>query len=174
LGIQRCSLHARALAAIGRGHYEDAFRLAAAVSPPGEFASHISDALFICLDLVEAAVRTNRRKEAHAHVAAMRQERIAALSPRLALLVAGSAALVAPDHVAGEHFEKALALRGTDRWPFDRARVQLAYGEHLRRNGAASGSRAHLSEALGVFQRLGARPWRTGRVMSCGPLASSG
>ena len=159
LGIQRCSLHARALAAIGRGHYEDAFRLAAAVSPPGEFASHISDALFICLDLVEAAVRTNRRKEAHAHVAAMRQERIAALSPRLALLVAGSAALVAPDHVAGEHFEKALALRGTDRWPFDRARVQLAYGEHLRRNGAASGSRAHLSEALGVFQRLGARPW---------------
>jgi len=159
LGVQRNSLHARTLATIGRSDFEEAYRSAAAVSPPGEFPSHAEIALFVCMDLVEAAVRTNRLAQANAHVAAMREEGIAALSPRLALLVAGSAAIAATDDVASELYERALAVPDTDRWPFDRARVQLAYGEHLRRTRSTSCSRAHLSAALDIFQRLGARPW---------------
>jgi DNA-binding CsgD family transcriptional regulator len=160
LNLQHGSLHARALAAIGRGDFEQGYRFAAAVSPPGTFPSHVGEALFVCMDLVEAAIRTHRREEANAHVAAMREGGIAELSPRLALLAAGSAALTHPDKIATELFEQALAVPGTERWPFDRARVQLAYGERLRRTrSSTSRSRAHLSAAWEVFERIGAHPW---------------
>jgi DNA-binding CsgD family transcriptional regulator len=159
LSVQYGSLRARALAAIGRGDFEQAYRFAAAISRPGCFASHVGEALFVCMDLVEAAIRTNRVDEANAHVEAMREEGIAALSPRLALLVAGSAAIACPDNVATDLFEQALAVPGTEHWPFDRARVQLAYGEHLRRTRSTSSSRSHLSAAVNVFERLGAHPW---------------
>jgi len=111
------------------------------------------------MDLVEAAARTDHLDEANAHVAAMREEGIAALSPRLALLAAGSEAIACPEDYAIELFEQALGVPGADRWPFDRARVQLAYGERLRRSRSASSSRIHLSAALEVFERLGAHPW---------------
>jgi len=111
------------------------------------------------MDLVEAAVRTGRHAEAHAHVAAIQAANIAALSPRLALLAAGSAAIAAPQDSAGGRFEEALAIPGTDAWPFDLARVQLAYGERLRRAQAVSESRRQLVAALGTFERVGARPW---------------
>ena len=111
------------------------------------------------MDLVEAAVHTNRHAEAAAHVAAMRQERIAALSPRLSLLTAASGAIAADDNAAGGLFAEALAQPGIDQWPFDRARVQLAFGTHLRRARAETEARTHLSAALDTFQWLGARPW---------------
>ena len=56
-------------------------------------------------------------------------------------------------------FEQALAIPGADRWPFDLARVRLAYGERLRRARSARAARAELTAAHDAFQRLGARPW---------------
>jgi DNA-binding CsgD family transcriptional regulator len=160
LAVEHASAHARALAAIGRGDFEHAYRFASAVSPPGIFPSHVGEALFVCMDLVEAAVRTGRLDEAKAHVAAMREDGIGALSPRLALLTVGSAALTSQGNVATELFEQALAIPGSERWPFDRARVQLAYGERLRRTRSSTlRSRVHLSAAREVFERLGAHPW---------------
>ena len=113
------------------------------------------------MDLVEAAVRTGRQAEAAAHVAAMRDAGIAALSPRLALLSGGSAAIAAGEESATELFEQALAILGVARWPFDLARVRLAYGEHLRRSRAIAGARTQLTAALVSFEQLGARPWAT-------------
>jgi DNA-binding CsgD family transcriptional regulator len=75
--------------------------------------------------------------------------------------VEASSAIAALDHQALQLFEKALAVPGTDRWPFERARVQLAYGERLRRARSATEARTHLADALDTFQRLGAGPWTT-------------
>jgi DNA-binding NarL/FixJ family response regulator len=50
-------------------------------------------------------------------------------------------------------------VAGADRWPFDRARIQLAFGERLRRTKATTDARADLTAALDTFQRLGAAPW---------------
>jgi DNA-binding CsgD family transcriptional regulator len=112
------------------------------------------------MDMVEAAVRTNRPAEAAAHVQAMREAGIAALSPRLALLAGGSAALCAvSDDEAVRLFEETLSLPGADQWPFDLARVQLAYGERLRRARVTAQSRGPLGSALSTFERLGARMW---------------
>jgi hypothetical protein len=68
-----------------------------------------------------------------AHVAAAQQAGIAGISPRMALATAGAAALAAPDDEAGPLFQVALSVPEADRWPFEQARIQLAYGQWLRR-----------------------------------------
>ena len=149
----------RALAAVGLGDFEEAYRLLSTINPPGTLASHVPYVMWSTLDLVEAAVRTGRHEEAAAHVDAVRTAGIAGLSSRLALLVAGSAANAAPDNDASGLFEEALAIPGVQRWPFDLARVQLLYGERLRRTRNVAESRGHLDSARETFERLGARPW---------------
>jgi DNA-binding NarL/FixJ family response regulator len=56
-------------------------------------------------------------------------------------------------------FEDALRIPDIARWPFEVARVQLAYGEHLRRVGSDADAALQLSVALRELERLGARPW---------------
>jgi len=154
-----CASHARALAALGQGRFEDAYRHACAISRAGELASHVPPALFVVMDLVESAVRTGRASEATAHAAAADEAGVAAISPRLALLVKASAAIAADDQEALGLFEEALAVPGTDRWPFELARVRLAYGERLRRLKSTTEARTQLADAIDTFERLGARPW---------------
>lgn len=157
--IEHFARHMTALAALGRGDHEEAYLEASAVSPSGVLIPHAPLALWVLLDLVEAAVRTGRRAEALAHVAVMRQTGLPAVSGRLALVTAGSAAIVAPEDRAADAFEEALAVPGAERWPFDLARVRLAYGQHLRRRRAVDDARTHLAAALTTFRRLGATPW---------------
>jgi len=158
-GAEKQVRHALVLSAIGRGDFEDAYRQAIAVSPAGELASHVPSALWTALDLVEAATRTGRDTQARAHAAAMADADLAAISSRLALHQYAAAALTAPNDAARKLFDQALAVPEADRWPFDYARVQLLYGEHLRRNRATAESRAQLAAALETFERLGAVPW---------------
>lgn len=154
--------HARALAAIGRQDYEEAYQNAAAISPAGSLAAYEATALRVCWDLVEAAVQTNRRDAAQAHVTAMYAHDLAAISPRLALVTHGSAAVATADDAESLRlFNTALAVPGAERWPFDHARVQLAHGERLHQAGATDPARRHLNDALTVFETLGARPWVT-------------
>ena len=134
--------HVRVLAALGQGNFDDAYLHATEISPPGVLAPYVPLALWVVMDLVEAAVRTGRRAEAAAHVTATCGAGIASLSPRLALLTTASQAIAAPDDVAPTLFEKALATPGADRFPFDLGRVLLCHGEQLRRARAVAGSRA--------------------------------
>ncbi|MCX4538421.1 AAA family ATPase (plasmid) [Streptomyces sp. NBC_00841] len=152
--------HVRTLAALGRGDYEDAYQQATSVLPAGNFPPFVPHALWMLLDLTEAAVRAGRRDEARAHVAAAREAGIDALSPRLAMLLHALAALAA-DGDARIRYERALAVPGAERWPFDLARIHLCYGEHLRRAKATAEARHHLAVAADAFRRLGAVPWAT-------------
>jgi DNA-binding CsgD family transcriptional regulator len=154
--------HVRVLVALGSGDFDTAYRHAAGISPAGVLAPYVPHALWVTYDLVEAAVHTERRAEAAAHVRAMREADIAALSPRLALLSGASAASAADavgDEGASRYFEEALSVPDGDRWPFDFARVQLAYGEHLRRAKRVEQARAQLASARRSFAWLRAAPW---------------
>jgi DNA-binding CsgD family transcriptional regulator len=111
------------------------------------------------MDLVEAAVRLGRREEARRHVQAMRDAPVHAVSARFAMLTAAAEALVAEPDPAEAWFREALAAPGAERWPFDQARIQLAYGQHLRRQRRAGPSRVFLAAALDTFQGLEALPW---------------
>jgi DNA-binding CsgD family transcriptional regulator len=159
--ITQCfAWQARAICALGRGDFEDAYQQASKISPGGATAAHLPGTLYIRMELVEAAMHTGREAEAAAHVAAVQESNIAALSSRLALLAGGSAAMAAAtDTSAIELFEQVLAIRGVDRWPFELARIQLACGERLRRTRKTTDARVQLMAAIETFERLGARPW---------------
>ena len=153
--------HARALAASGRGDFEAAYQNAAAISPAGTFAPYEPIALWACLELVEGAVATGRGAAAQAHSDAMNRHRLADISPRLALVSSGCAAMAAEeDGEAVRLFDRALSVPAADRWVFDYARVQLLYAQRLRRTRASRESRHHLLRtALVTFENIGAQPW---------------
>jgi DNA-binding CsgD family transcriptional regulator len=158
--VEHYGKHVRTLAASGAGELDDAYREAASISPAGKLRAFTPFALLVSFDLVEAAVRTDRVAEAAAHAAALQAVDVARLSSRQALLADAALALVAEDVRARGLFERALGRPGSDRWPFDRARVQLSYGERLRRMRAVKESRPHLRAAAETFARLRAPTWQ--------------
>jgi DNA-binding NarL/FixJ family response regulator len=66
--------------------------------------------------------------------------------------------MLAVPAAAEHHFREAVALISSAR-PFDRPRVHLAYGEHLRRNGRRMEAREQLRAALDGFDEIGAQHW---------------
>ncbi|MGW2779603.1 helix-turn-helix transcriptional regulator [Streptomyces olivaceoviridis] len=158
-GAARFAHHARTLAAIGRGDFEAAYHHACDLSPAGTLAPYTPHALWVALDLVEAALRTNRREQAEAHVRAMCEAALWDVSPRLGMLTLAARALVASDAEATGLFAEAIGGPGARDWPFDYARVRLLYGERLRRARAPIEARQHLGVALEIFEDLGAAPW---------------
>ncbi|GGK67945.1 LuxR family transcriptional regulator [Sphaerisporangium melleum] len=159
-GVTFFGLQARALGELAAGDHEGAYRTATRISPAGRLAPYRPTAMWAGLDLVEAALHTGRRSEAVAHAAAMREARLDELSPRLRLLTAAAAALTADDECARDRFEAALATPDAELWPFELARVRLAYGERLRRLRDTGAAREHLTIAHDVLTGLGAVPWQ--------------
>ncbi|WP_031025955.1 helix-turn-helix transcriptional regulator [Streptomyces sp. NRRL WC-3725] len=156
-----CALHVHALANIADGDFDAAYGKLTAISPAGSFPPYIAHASWVFFELVEAAVRTDRRAEAVAHVRALREETtIAGLSPRLAVLADAAEALATEDDAeAARLFARALAAVDAEQWPFTVARVRLAQGERLRRSRALSDSKAPLSAALETFEQLESTGW---------------
>jgi DNA-binding CsgD family transcriptional regulator len=157
--VDRFVAQASGLCASGQGSFDEAFGLFASISPPGTFAADEPFALWVLMDLVEAAERSGRHHEAVAHVEAARAAGLARISSRLALLCAGAEAMIADDATAPAAFARALGCPGARVWAFDRARIELAFGEHLRRRRRTGPARAHLQAALESFDRIGAAPW---------------
>jgi DNA-binding CsgD family transcriptional regulator len=151
--------HALALAALGQQDYEQAYQEAVSVSPPGVVPAYCPAALWLFLDLVEAAVKTSRLEEAAAHVAMAHVTGLDKISDRLSFLVHAADALIAEEAMAQAHFQRALSVPGAAGWPFDYARVELLYGEHLRRACDPGAARRYLEDALAIFERLGAAAW---------------
>ncbi|MER5909429.1 AAA family ATPase [Streptomyces sp. NPDC001982] len=149
---------ARRFAALGQGDYEEAYVQVARANPPGTPSPGIPGRWRV-MDLVEAAVRTGRMEQARAHVAAAQHAGIHRISPRTALMIAGAAALAAAaadDDEAGPLFEAALSLPEAAKRPWEHARIQLAYGQWLRRTRDPR-ARLYLSTALETFDRIGAK-----------------
>jgi hypothetical protein len=156
--VKHYASHVRAVLALSRGEYETAFQHASAVSAPGVLGAHEPHALWLILDLVEAAMRANRRSEATAHVEALQRARVAEISPRLAMVTNAATAMTAGDDLKRTHFDQVLGMPEISRWPFEHARIELAFGEGLRRARATGEARVHLQHALDGFRLLDARP----------------
>jgi hypothetical protein len=112
------------------------------------------------MELVEAAVRTGRDHEARAHVAAAHEARLSEISPRLALVTAGSTAMCATDETARASFDTALAVPGAEQ-ALRPARIELVRRTPPPPESGHGSTPA--STALDTFQRLQAHPW-TARV----------
>jgi DNA-binding CsgD family transcriptional regulator len=151
--------HIEIMAAQAVGDFESVYEAATAISPAGVLPGYAPHALWVLLDLVEAAVRTDRQAEAEAHVAAMEAAGLARISPRLEMVTRACSAIVARGPVALDPYAAALAVPGADQWRFDYARIQLAYGEQLVQARAVAEAREQLLAGLATFDELGAQAW---------------
>ncbi|MFF5550357.1 helix-turn-helix transcriptional regulator [Streptomyces olivaceoviridis] len=122
---------------------------------PASPAFHPSALHYGLVDLVDVALRAHRAEEVRGVV--RRAEEVAAVhpSPALHIGVRFARAVLADDADAERLFSEALAADLT-RWPFARARTQLAYGEWLRRRRRDALARTPLRAARDAFDALGA------------------
>jgi len=149
---------ARGVTALGAGRYADAYDHLVRTFDPNDPAEHYRKKFWAVGDLAEAALHGERRDEARARLA--QAEAVAGVmpSPRLRIALEYARPLLAEDDEAEALFDTALGADLT-RWPFARARLQLAYGTWLRRHRRVTESRAPLSAAKATFAALGVLPW---------------
>ncbi|WP_344048594.1 helix-turn-helix transcriptional regulator, partial [Streptomyces thermoalcalitolerans] len=111
------------------------------------------------LDLFDAAARGGRPDVIRARVEELAAFAEGTGAPAATAVVEHGRALLADGDDAEKHFARALAAHaGSPRLP-DRARTELAFGEHLRRSRRRVDARGHLRAALALFEELGAVPW---------------
>jgi DNA-binding CsgD family transcriptional regulator len=149
---------ALALIAMGRGRWVEALEhLDATFEGPRGFNRPLV-AVMSAPDRLEAAVRVGRLDDARSALAEFEQwatsSRALWAQPRLA----SCRALVATGNDAERHLEEAMRDLALAR-PFDRARIQFLYGEHLRRRRRRLDARVQLRQALVAFEAVGAEPW---------------
>jgi DNA-binding CsgD family transcriptional regulator len=158
-GLIARAVHAMGMAALADGRPDEAYDwLRRLVADDGR-ASHNREALFGLIDLAEAARRTSRQPQASALIEGAFAATEGELSPRLLQARALGRALLATGPEAGEHYLEALAVAEGDHVPFERARVQLSYGQWLHRERRDKDARPHLNAAAQVFRQLAATPW---------------
>jgi DNA-binding CsgD family transcriptional regulator len=148
----------KVLAALATGRHADAYAYADRVFDPADSAHHPVICSWLIADLADAARHIDEQEAARGRLAQV--EAIAGERPGtwIALGVRHARALLADPAEAGERFEAALTSDLT-RWPFERARIQLAYGQWLRRDRRTAESRAVLRAARDTFDALGCVPW---------------
>lgn len=175
--------HAAGLAALAQGRY-----IAADAKLSRQFAAdgtplHYHFSYYAIADYAAAAARAERRLEARNQV-----ERAMALAgpdpgPRLEQLAARARALLADPAEADQYFTAGLADPAGETWPFERAQLQLDYGEWLRRQRRINDAKPVLTSALDTFRRIGSAPWTRradSELRACGvavdttPALSSG
>jgi DNA-binding CsgD family transcriptional regulator len=148
----------RILAALGSGRHADAYKSAERLFYPGDSAYHPVIASWLIGDLAEAALHLERVEAARTRVAQVEAAAGDSTGSWIAIGLAHARALLAEELEAEERFEAAL---GADlaRWPFQRARTQLAYGQWLRRRRRIADSRGPLRAARDTFDALGCGSW---------------
>ncbi|MFG2717644.1 AAA family ATPase [Streptomyces sp. NPDC048416] len=108
--------------------------------------------------LADAAAHTGRRTEAAHVAAALARRTLGSPAPLLRVQLRYAAAVLSDDIEAECLFRRALA-DDLARWPWPRARAELAYGSWLRRQRRTAEARPLLRSARLTFDRIGARPW---------------
>jgi DNA-binding CsgD family transcriptional regulator len=149
---------ALALSDLGAGRFAEALVRFGELAPGARLA-HPRHTLWSRPDAVEAAVRAGRPDAARAALDALERSARGGLPAPAAALLARARALLATGRDAERHYLAALALHAEDARPFQYARTQLLWAEHLRRNRRRADAREQLRSAVETFERLEARPW---------------
>ncbi|WP_405182087.1 LuxR C-terminal-related transcriptional regulator [Nocardia sp. NBC_01377] len=145
---------ARGLAALGEGRFDDAFAELRRMHDPADPAYTPALRSYFLAELTEAAVRGGQSDSARELLAELEPTTRTTPSPALHIGFRYARALLATEDAEGL-FTAALAADLTG-WPAERARLQLAYGEWLRR---VVESRARLRAARQTFDALGFAAW---------------
>lgn len=151
-------LLARGLIALAGEQYEAAYAHLSRMFHPGDPAFHSVQQFWAIGYLAEAAVHCGRHDEGRALLARLERQAAATGSPGIELGMCYARAVLATEDRAEELFKAALAS-STARWPYHRARLQLAQGGWLRRQRRSVESRVPLRAAATALDSLGVAPW---------------
>jgi DNA-binding CsgD family transcriptional regulator len=158
-GFAARARHAAGLAALAQGHYVTAYaQLSQLFAADGTPLHHHFSYLAIA-DLAAAAARAERHLEAKTLLERALDRVDQAPGPRLDQLAARTRGLLTDPAGAGAYFARPLADPAGSTWPFERAQLQLDYGEWLRRQRRINDAKPILQAALETFRLLGAAPW---------------
>jgi ATP/maltotriose-dependent transcriptional regulator MalT len=148
----------RGIIGISTDKHGDAYAALSRVFDRDDPSHHFREQFDAVGYLAEAAAHCGQQDQAGDVVE--RIQRIADVSgaPVLLMQLAYARAVLAPDDVAEQRFLACLASDAASS-PWQRARIQLAYGSWLRRQQRVTQSREPLQAALPILQRLGAARW---------------
>ena len=142
---------------LARGSWAQALERYDALSEVRPGFGHPLAAMLTVPDRMETLVRLGRANEAVEALPAFEAWATHAGASAKSRL-ASCRALVASGADATAHFEDAVRQAEVTR-PFDHARIQLLYGEHLRRERRRVDARTHLRAAIEAFERFDAVVW---------------
>ncbi|MEW2507504.1 AAA family ATPase [Amycolatopsis sp. NPDC047767] len=147
---------ARGLAALGAGRHADAVAALLRVFDPADPAYQLALRCYVLPELADAAVHCDRADVVRCLITALGQA--PTTSPALHHGLRYARAVLASDEEAEDLFRVALQADLTG-WPLERGRLQLAFGEWLRRRRRAAESRPVLRAARETFDALGVTAW---------------
>lgn len=175
-GFAARARHAAGLAALGQGRHVDAYAQLSREFAADGTPLHYHFSYYAIADFAAAAARAERPLEARTRLKGALALIGPTVGPRLAQLAARARALLADPAEAESYFTAGLADPAGEAWPFERAQLELDYGEWLRRQRRINDAKPVLGSALDTFSRLGAAPWSRradSELRACGVAAEA-
>jgi DNA-binding CsgD family transcriptional regulator len=168
--------HAAGLAALAEGSYLTAYAELSQLFGADGAPLHYHVSYLGIADLAAAAVRAERQRAARDIVERALARVDPAPGPRLEQLAARARALLAEPAATAAYFAKGMSDPAGDSWPFERAQLQLDYGEWMRRQRRINDAKPVLGTAHETFRRLGAASWTQraeAELRACGVTAAA-
>jgi len=153
-----CVQLARGIGLAAAGEYGEAYDTLSRVFDPADAAFHPTERFHGVMFLAESAAHSGRMAEGRAVIKALEDDATATSSATLHRHLSYAWAVLADEHEAEELFREALRA-DLVRWPWLRAKIELAYGSWLRRRRRVAQSRQYLRSARTAFDLIGARSW---------------
>jgi ATP/maltotriose-dependent transcriptional regulator MalT len=153
-----CAQLARGISRITEGRHSDAFDELRRLFDHSDQAFHLTERFHGVMFLAEAAIHSGRLAEARAIVTDLELDAATTPSSTLHRQLAYARAVLADDEDAETLYIAGLSQDLT-RWPWHRARLELAYGSWLRRHRRSSESRSPLRAARTTLELIGATAW---------------
>jgi DNA-binding CsgD family transcriptional regulator len=177
-----CVQLARGIGLTTAGEYGAAYEALRRMFDPGDAAFHATERFHGVMFLAEAALHAGRVAEARDVIRALEADANATTSATLHRHMSYARAVLALGDEAEELYRQALQS-DLVRWPWLRARIELAYGSWLRRRRRVAQSRAYLRSAQTTLDLIGAGSWAEQaraelraageRILSAAPAALS-
>ena len=159
------------------GQYDAAYPQLRRSFEPSDPSFHQRQRFGGVMFLAEAAAETGERDDARQVIAGLEEVAASTPSPMLHVHLRYARAVLADDASAPALYAE-LMSQDLTRWPWAKARAELAYGTWLRRRRRDAESVGVLGSALAAFDRIGATVWadraRAGMTAALAGQPSSG
>jgi DNA-binding NarL/FixJ family response regulator len=153
-----CVQLARGIGLTTAGEHGHAYEALRRMFDTGDAAFHATERFHGVTFLADAALRAGRAAEAREIISALEDDARATTSATLHRHLSYARAVLASDDAAEELYRRALQS-DLVRWPWLRARIELAYGSWLRRQRRVARSREYLRSAQATLDLIGAGNW---------------